>query len=156
MKSASHLRFIHWNSHIITWNVVSSVKWAFGNSLDDTWINWKKNMLHLNISGAKWRPFRLGQRKLSFNGLTTTRWMGDISWDCWPITCNRRLSIRSISPVWRYNHQHHRGHPATIVNVFKYYHTYIHSLPDDQIHCQVWQVVSYCMWTCIFVEAVLY
>ena len=95
---AHGLRFIHWNSHhIITRNDVISVKWARRNPFNDTWIK-LQNMLHLDLSGAKWQSLHSGHNMLSFSGLQATRRMGRVSWDCWPITCNRRLSIRFISP----------------------------------------------------------
>ena len=50
----------------------------------------------------------------------------------------------------RYNPQHHHWHFSTIVNVFKYEHTHMHSFTDNQFPCQLWQIVSYYMWTYIF------
>ena len=130
---------------------------------------WKLLRWHLNLFkkkhvtfeyiGCKMAIVSFGPNKVKFQRTDNHKTDGSyiVRQLTYPVLTDAYLSkVHFTSYPRRCNYQHHRGHPAAIVNVFKYDHTYIHSLTDNQIHCQVWQGVSYCMWTCIFVEAVLY
>ena len=62
----------------------------------------------------------------------------------------RIYQVYLTSQPRRCNPQHDHWHSATIVNGFKNDYTHMHSLTDNQLPSQYWQIVPYYIWTYIF------